>query len=265
MPFTLSHAAVAAPLARRGLILSAVAAGSIAPDLEYFLRLSMTSRWSHTFPGIFVFSLPAALISLWVFHALLKRPLIALTPTAHRDRLSVFATPFAFGPWPRLCRIIVSVLVGLGSHLLFDAWSHIEGIVVQHWAWLRAPLLDWPVYRMPVYEAVQAGLSVVLLLAIVAQYWKWFRQAAPTPAPLAAFIDMRPILLPLAVVGVIGLICGLAYAAATCPPVRDALSFRVFGGRAILAGLPTFTAGLVIVGWIRERTTLATVMTEDTP
>jgi hypothetical protein len=263
MPFTLSHAAVAAPLARRGLILSAIVAGSMAPDLAYFLQLSMSDRGSHEWPGLLTFSLPAGLAALWVFHRFLKCPLIALTPQAHRERLSAFAGPFAFAPWRQFLSVLASVLAGLASHLLLDAWTHREGIVVQHWPWLSTPLLDWPAYPLPVYDLMQAGLSVGLLLALVFQYWTWFRNATPAPAPLTAFLDVRPILLPLIVIGSIAAACGVAYAAASVPPVNDVLSFRIFCGRVILAGLSAFVAGLVILGRIRERTTPARVKEED--
>ena len=40
MPFTVSHAAVAAPLARRGLIFSALVVGSIAPDSAWKVHMT---------------------------------------------------------------------------------------------------------------------------------------------------------------------------------------------------------------------------------
>lgn len=265
MPFTLSHAAVAAPLARRGLVLSAVVIGSMAPDFEYFLRLSMNSRWGHTAPGLIAFTLPVSLLALWLFHALLKRPLLALMPPAHRDRLATVAGPFRFGPGRRFFHILVSLHLGIGSHLLLDAWSHREGTVVQQWPWLQAALLDWPAYSLPVYDLIQAGLSSLLLVALGVQYWHWFRHALPEPATLADFVDVRPVLLPLAVIGTIAVACGLVYAGYSAPPVRDALSFRVFGGRAILAGLAAFAAGLMLLGWIRERSRLVAVREDTVP
>ena len=87
MPFTLSHAAVAAPLARRGLILSAVAIGSMTPDFEYFLRLSMNSRWSHSLPGVLTFCLPVSILVLWLFHGYMMQQ-VASVP----DRLSAQPT-----------------------------------------------------------------------------------------------------------------------------------------------------------------------------
>lgn len=259
MPFTLSHAAVAAPLARRGLILSAVALGSMAPDFEYFLRLSMNSRWGHTPSGILLFTLPVTLLALWLFHAVLKRPLLAWLPEAHRRRLAPYAGRFAFAPAGRFLRILASIGIGIASHLLFDAWTHDHGYVVQHWALLRQPLLKWPAYHLPVYDVMQGTLSGVMLLAMGAQYWAWFRRAAPSPAPLKEFLDVRSILIPFVAIACVAAGCGLAYAILSAPPVHDAITFRTFGGRVILAGLSAFAVGLVLLGWWRERTTVTAI------
>jgi len=263
MPFTLSHAAVAAPLARRGLILSAVAVGSMAPDYEYFLRLSMNSRWSHSLTGVLTFCLPVSFLILWLFHSFLKRPLIAMLPAAHRERLTAYAGPFSFGPWPRFLRILASIVIGIVSHLVFDAWTHDHGLVVEHWALLRQPLLNYPAYPMPVHDAMQAGLSVIMLLAIVIQYWTWFRRTAPAPVPLAQFIDVRPVLMSWIVLGAMALASGFAYAALTAPPVHDALTFRVFCGRVVLAGLSALVIASVVFGWFRARHQAATVEEES--
>ena len=253
MPFTISHAAVAAPLARRGLVLSAVAVGSMAPDFEYFLRLSMQSRWGHSPTGVLTFCLPVSLLVLWLFHNFLKRPLIATLPTAHRARLAACAGPFAFGPWPRFLRIVASILIGVVSHLFFDAWTHENGFMVEHCALLRQSLLNWPSCPLPVYEALQAVLSAVMLLAIGVQYWRWLRRTAPAPVPLTTFLDVRRMLAPWAVIGTVALAAGLAYAAATAPPVRDIFTFRVFGGRVVLASLSMLDIEFILFGWFRAR------------
>src|ERR1700693_6652351 len=87
MPFTLSHAAAVLPLRRLNLVWSAFVIGSFAPDFEYFLRLSPESRYGHGFPGVFVFTLPTALVIFWTFHVVAKRPVVELLPTGIHRRL----------------------------------------------------------------------------------------------------------------------------------------------------------------------------------
>ena len=195
MPFTLSHAAVAGPLARRGLVLSALIVGSMAPDFEYYLRLSLMSRWGHTLPGVFSFCLPCALAALWLFHRVLKWPLLGWLPPAHRALLEPHAGPFAFGPPRRFVRVAASVLVGILTHLLFDAFTHVHGVFVDRLPALQAPLLRLPWGVVPVYEGLQYAATAVLSLALLAQYARWYRRAA---GPGARWVDALalPALLP---------------------------------------------------------------------
>ena len=162
MPFTPFHAAVAAPLARRGLILSALAVGSMSPDFEFFLRLSLLSRWGHTPAGIFLFSLPAGLAALWLYHALLKEPLMTLLPAALQAAIEPAAARFTFGPPRHFARVLMSLLIGSLTHSLFDSITHETASAVQLIPWLRAtcPVPFLP--PQPVYHLLQYAFSLVL-------------------------------------------------------------------------------------------------------
>ncbi len=254
MPFTLTHPAVAAPLARHGLILSAVAVGSMAPDFEYYLRLSFDSRWSHTLAAIPVFTLPASLIGLWVFHAWLKVPLLRLLPPAHRQRLAPFSGPFAFGLWRRFVLLTLSCLAGIATHLLFDAFTHEEGFVVQQCPLLHAPAVQMPVYTVTLCEAFQFGLTFLFLAAIGLQYRRWFRQQ-PGPATfIPTWPELRPLLPWWLGLGAVVLGAALGYAHIAVPHVNDAHDLRAFTGRAILAGLSALVLLLGPLGWAQRRT-----------
>jgi hypothetical protein len=182
--------AVAAPLARRGLILSALVVGSIAPDFIYFLSLSTTNRWGHSLPGLLLFSLPLALVVLAVFHAFLKRPLLRLVPLAHRRRLLPYAGPFEFWPAKRFFLIVLSVGVGLGTHLALDSFTHDYGLLTVRFPFLQAPALQLNGRDIPVCDLLQLVLSVGLLGVLVAQYARWFFLNR-SGASLATFLDFR--------------------------------------------------------------------------
>src|SRR5579859_6852423 len=111
MPFTPAHAAAALPFRRSRLVLSALIVGTLAPDFEYFLRFAPGGGWGHTFAGAFLLSLPLALAVLWMFHAVVKAPLMQLFPDALRQRIP--AKPFRFGRPSRFLLIGVSALVGI--------------------------------------------------------------------------------------------------------------------------------------------------------
>jgi hypothetical protein len=180
MPFTVSHAAAVLPFARRRLVLSALVVGSMAPDFEYLLRLSLVSRWGHTLPGIFFFSLPVGLLVLWMFHALFKQPLLTLLPTAHRLRLESLAGPFPCRPVSRFLLSVASLLLGILSHVLLDSFTHPDGLMVQALPALQAQVFSvagWGVRR---YQLLQYSLSVAGAAWLAWRYWQWYR-ATPTP------------------------------------------------------------------------------------
>ncbi|MBW8870010.1 MAG: DUF4184 family protein, partial [Acidobacteriales bacterium] len=111
MPFTLSHAAAAIPFRRTGLVMSALVFGCFAPDLEYFLWLRPHGHFGHTLPGMFLFDLPAALVSLFLFHRYAREPLVACMPMHLRERIRSNAN-VSFRSVSGFALVCVSILVG---------------------------------------------------------------------------------------------------------------------------------------------------------
>lgn len=124
MPFTFSHPAIILPLKQvkpRWFSLTGLAAGSMAPDFEYFFKVHGTSTISETFIGIFVFNLPVAIGISLLFHEVVRDPLIRHLPRPFDRRFSGFLN-FNFlkyvkqHPWI----FILSCLIGVLSHLALD-------------------------------------------------------------------------------------------------------------------------------------------------
>ena len=132
MPFTFSHPAVVLPLGllpKRWISLSALVAGSVAPDFEYFLRLSAVTRYSHTWKGIFWFDLPLSLVLLFVFHLIIRNVLIDSLPAFLSKRLAVFKDFDWTIYFPKnLLVIIICILIGAASHILWDGFTHEKGM-----------------------------------------------------------------------------------------------------------------------------------------
>ena len=76
MPTPIAHPAAAIPFARVGLAFSALVVGSIASDFGYFFELP-EGYFMYTVPGLILFDVPTGLVLLWLFHTLLKWPLLA--------------------------------------------------------------------------------------------------------------------------------------------------------------------------------------------
>lgn len=145
MPFTPAHVAAVLPFARRPWVIPALVAGSMAPDMPYFARelpVAVTAEsWyepflnattSHSITGALTVALPYALL------------LTAVWWTARRPLKSVFTAPVANDPAasepsatrsarlvPRFVWLIASALVGIATHVAWDAATH-DFRVLQH-------------------------------------------------------------------------------------------------------------------------------------
>lgn len=179
VPFTLAHGAAALPFRRFRLVFSGLLVGTFAPDFEYFLRLNPHSRFGHTLPGVFVLTLPLALLVLWLFHAFVKAPLVRLLPEAIQRRLINHLHEFRFGGGARFALIVSSILLGIMTHLVWDAFTHPDTWPCRYWRLgrpLHVPILG----VIPIYKALQHG-STIIGIGIVSM-WLVLRYRASKPS-----------------------------------------------------------------------------------
>lgn len=128
MPFTFSHPAIVLPatyMDKRKYSLSALIMGSMTPDFEYFFRMRDYSEYSHTLTGMFWFDMPLGLILLFLFHDLVRDPLIEHMPFSLNIRFSEFQKL----NWNRHFKentrvILISLFVGIASHIFLDSFTH---------------------------------------------------------------------------------------------------------------------------------------------
>ncbi len=193
MPFTISHTAAAIPFRRTKLIMSALVIGCMAPDFEYFIHAGMYGREAHNLRGALSFALPATLIVLVVFHTLLKRPIVALLPSSVQERIVL--EEFRLWPLNRLLLVVLSGLIGIATHLAWDSFTHVDGIVVEHFGWFneRTAVLGRMVSN---YKIAQHGSTLVGLALLALWFLHWYRteprHAMPvyTLAPSAKFFSV---------------------------------------------------------------------------
>ena len=179
MPFTISHVAAAIPFQRTRLDLSALVIGCMAPDFEYFLRFTPGGGFGHTFPGIFLLDLPLALITLWLFHSFAKAPLYAWLPGGVRRRIRLGPASPQFGSLARFALVVLSILVGIATHILWDSFSHPRLWLYPHWQFLHR-IAQVPLYGPMEYARVIEHFSSVFgLLVLLIWFWRWFRSTPP--------------------------------------------------------------------------------------
>jgi hypothetical protein len=190
MPFTLSHAAAALPLRRLKLVTSALVIGTLAPDFEYFLRLAPDDGYGHTLRGTFLLTLPLALVTLWLFHTFVKLPLIGLFPEGIKRRLVNHVDEFRFAGVARFALIVVSILAGIATHLVWDSFTHSGTRLYRSWPFLRQPIKVLFFGLIPAYKIFQHASTIVGIVALSIWMLLWYRNAKPSIQALSE--NMRP-------------------------------------------------------------------------
>ncbi|MDT0687370.1 DUF4184 family protein [Autumnicola psychrophila] len=135
MPFTFSHPAIVLPfvyLPKHWFSLTGLVVGSLTPDFEYFLRMKIKGNYGHTIEGLLWFDLPLGLLLAFIFHNIVRDSLIDNLPSAIQSRLSTFKKL----NWSRHFKtkrlvVVISILIGAASHILWDGLAHDNGYSAQ--------------------------------------------------------------------------------------------------------------------------------------
>jgi uncharacterized protein DUF4184 len=155
LPYPFAHPAAVLPMGRFG-VPSALAIGSIAPDLWHFVPLVDRAR-SHGAEALLWFCLPVGLAAYLLFHLVLKAPLIALV----WPRLGAFAC--AGLPSRSWLAVIASILVGAATHLIWDALTHSDDLTLAGPNWAQ-------------HASTIAG-------TVILAWWGWRKVRAAPKAP----------------------------------------------------------------------------------
>jgi len=175
MPFTPAHVAAVLPFRSSRLVWSALVVGAMAPDFEYFLRMSPQGRYGHTLAGLFLFTLPVGLLTLWLFHAYVKAPFTELMPEGLKRRLTPCVGKFRFGGPLRFALIVASLLVGICTHLIWDSFTHGSAWTTRHLHVLARPIALPHIGFVPFYKILQHVSTVVGLAILVVWLVMWYR------------------------------------------------------------------------------------------
>lgn len=186
MPYPFAHVAAAVPLCAllgKRSVPSALALGSIVPDLWYFVPV-VEREQAHSVTGLLWFCLPVSLFLYFAFHLLFKQPLLHIMPGRIACRVRPWTCPaLPPAPWHA---VLVSLVVGALVHLAWDALTH-----------PTFPLLEQRIFlagERAVYVHQILQHSSTLLGTAFLAWWAWTklrvrrREAMVTtiPAPVRA-------------------------------------------------------------------------------
>lgn len=255
MPFTLSHPAAVLPLLRRPFSAAALVAGALAPDLPYFARSTplpvgaqswyepyMNATTSHTLLGALTVSLPYA-VALWGLFLVARRPVGSLLPAPAGPR-----PPEPDGASALLRRagwVLLSLLIGIATHLVWDSFTHSDGYVVMHVPFLSTPLagdLTWA-------RALQ-HVSTIGGLVIIAVYL-WRRRSRLRPATPGGRRRLWCLLAVVAGIAAVGAVAGTLewWGGGSGLAARDLIEGVL--SAAAIGAIVALTVGLLlyVVGW----------------
>jgi len=252
LPWTVAHAAAVLPLRRaRALPFSALVAGSMAPDLGYYIGRSDLASATHHLGAGTVLLLPVGFAMLAAWRAL-GPAMCAALPSPLRDDLSSSFEDIRFGSLRGLLLACLALAIGSFTHIAWDAFTHAHGWFVYHTPAMRAPvqLGDW--YTLPRYRLLQHLSTLAGVFALLVA-WRRVPRSAGTASAWAHRPERLRTLLVLALL--------LAAAGATClsVPVFDShVRFEDRVWRIALVAPAWFGAFLCLAGILIRRRQPAT-------
>jgi hypothetical protein len=249
MPFTLSHAAAVWPFRRTRLEMSALLAGCFAPDFAYFMFIKPFGLFTHSLEGMFLIDLPVSLLALWLFHAFIKQPTAQLLPKAFRARLKPSKSDFSFWSPARLALIVISILIGTATHILWDSFTHPFYWPYRHWSFL-GKMVQLPIEgNVRMFKVLQDGSTLFGLAVVAVWICIWYRKTEPVELPIREPYTRAQIRIIRMVVPSLALVGGIIKAHEDIRirdfEYRPVLHFAVIGG---IAATTFLGIGLLICG-----------------
>ncbi len=235
MPFTVSHAAAVLPFRKLNLIWSAFIVGSMAPDFPYVVGTTEYRDIGHHFPGILTFTIPVAVVALWLFHNVIKQPILGMLPAPMQLRLRGQLHEFRFGGVSRFLAILGSIVLGIATHVIWDSFTHSYTWAWYHVHWLRGWTVIPFIGPMPRHSALQYVSSLFGLLALAVWVWFWYRRSPVPPENLHLHPKSRFTLAVaiFVVSGMVGLVRALMEVGTPAVRANADAFFLVFGVTAL--------------------------------
>ena len=268
MPFTLSHAAAALPFRRFKPVWPALVIGTFAPDLQYFIWISDEDRSGHHFPAVVFFTLPLALVVLWLFEWVVKGPAIELLPSGVQRRLQDKVEPLSFRGWKRFVSIILWTAVGIFTHLAWDQFTHSHTRAATIWDVLNTQVSVPFLQPIALTKALQYLSTILGLLALAAWLAAWYLRTSPVPeAAVREFSSFVKVAVVFVMI-MIALLAGYAYAVFLLsgheePISRSYLAATLFESVTLVLCIELLLYGAALTVSVRSRR-LRTPQLEET-
>jgi Domain of unknown function (DUF4184) len=227
--------------------MSALVVGCLAPDFEYFLGRHGT--FGHTWTGMFALDLPLGLAALWLFHRYAKEPLVACLPEGARERLDPGPPSLSINSPSHFVMVVFSILVGIATHLFWDAFTHPRFWLYDHWHFLRRTA-SLPLFGpRPWYGMLQYFSSAFGIVVILVWYIHWYRNTPPVHSKQERLTTDR---LALACMLVIALVLAFTHAVASGGVPHGVGGSQRFMTDIAITGMTILWIEILIYGIVRD-------------
>ncbi|WP_028643596.1 DUF4184 family protein [Nocardioides sp. URHA0020] len=232
MPFTLSHPAAVLPLRRLGLPMTALAIGSMVPDVPLFLGWSRGYQVTHGLVGVVTVDPLLAVLVIAFWFGLVRDVLVELSPDVVRSRLAPHVR------WTTRLWLLAPVAAALGAltHVVWDTFTHPGRWGADQIGWLHTEHAGLGGAKWAQYASGIVGLAIVTW-SVVAH----LRASVPisSPAPRSRWAS-----LVVATIVASGAVAGLVTALAHAPGLH-AMAFNA-AVNGIIAVVVSTTAVCVV-------------------
>lgn len=159
MPFTLSHAVLAPPIAKLSgnrLPLAALAIGTMTPDL-FRLLVKTEIHLNHQIKGIIYPDLLIGLLFCFLWYCL-YRPLLFKTLNIQKSiHVDSFKQLLIFSMW-----MIIAIIIGTFTHIIWDGLTHLDFRTFAFQDFLAQPVTIFH-HVYPMHKVLQIGCSTLAL------------------------------------------------------------------------------------------------------
>lgn len=172
MPFTLSHPAAVIFFKNKYFNLMGLILGSMAPDFIYFLLFSPSSGIGHTLSGFIILNLPLCLILNYLFYTYIQEIFILTLPNfISKNYIYLLNKKNKLTTLKEYLVFIYSCIIGMITHIFWDAFTHNTGFFVENIDFLKNEVLLLN-YNIPVYKILQHSSTLIGLLIVILFFFK---------------------------------------------------------------------------------------------
>ena len=171
MPFPLAHPAAVLPLRRycpRWLSFPALVIGSLTPDASYCLGEKEGGTFGHSLVGSVAFCLPVGIALVALFYGL-RSPVVRRLPAPYQQAFLPFCRRPLGSPWV----VVISLLIGTWTHVLWDSFTHNNGWCVQNLPVLQNVVVSAGGRTARVCHLLWYGCSFAGVIWLFLAFEKW--------------------------------------------------------------------------------------------